>query len=315
MRKTKAFLFILLLSLNISQGQSAELKFTRTDNQFSYQWQDHNQNTQTLSFKIDKKPLFNLFRKFKAYRPALAQNYLYKQLQAKVPNYQSRYAQIQVKKQGLGVELTVKAQDKAELIKLNAQMLELRTEILNQYLDKHYYMEFTNRFAQAFIKPDHIRIAQESLPLFDDIVAQAQENLKNMSGRDIINYYLSWVQSIPYSTLEDRSQSQGLGFSPPNKLLLENQGDCDSKSTLFISLMRAFFSHLNIVMVYLPNHALVGLQLGHISQDEYISLDGIDYVLAEPTGPGLFKVGEISEQSKQDIMAGRFTVEELPTSH
>jgi len=314
LQKRVKSIFLLLTWLTIIPLQATELYFNHSGNQFNYQWQDHNNQPQNLSFSVNKKHLHQLFRTFKTYRPALANHYLYMKLQAELPQYQSRYTQIKLNKLGEQVQIKIKTRDTTEFHEIHQKISQLRLDILNQYLANHYYTEFTDRFAQAYVKPDHIRIAQQALPLFDDIVAQAQDNLRNMSSRDIINYYLSWIQSIPYSTLDNRVTSHGAGFSPPNRLLMENQGDCDSKSTLFISLMRALFARLNLVMVYLPNHALVGLQLGHSQQDEYISLDGIDYVLAEPTGPGLFKLGEIAEDSKRDIRAGRFSIEELPVN-
>lgn len=302
----------LLLSLVSLQLTAKQIQFAREKNQFSYQWLDHNNIQQSLNFSAPKPELFNLLGNFKAFKPALAQQYLYIQLQRQLPDLNSRHAQLRVYRQGQDVAIEIKSTNQADQAKLMQKLNQLKVDLLKAYLQKHYYMEFTNTFATTMIKPDHIRIAQTAQPLFSELNTQAKAQLKKMGIKALINFYLGWLQSIPYSTLEDRATSQGAGFNPPNRLLLENQGDCDSKSTLFISLMRSFFARLEMIMIYLPEHALVGLKMAHQAQDEFIHVDGANYLLAEPTGPALMKLGQISASSKRHIQANRFTIEAMP---
>ncbi|WAJ70007.1 hypothetical protein [Catenovulum adriaticum] len=312
MNKIKLIIFAILISITSQLVSAKQIQFSRQQNQFNYQWLDHNKTQQSLSFSVKKPALFNLLGNFKAYRPALAQQYLFIQLQRQLPDLNSRHAQLRLYRQGKDVAIKIKSTSPAHQAQIMENLNQLKASLLKAYLQKHYYMEFTNSSATTMIKPDHIRIAQTAQPLFTELNKKAEVQLKKMNIKQFINFYLGWLQSIPYSTLEDRVTSQGAGFNPPNRLLLENQGDCDSKSTLFISLMRNFFARLEMVMVYLPNHALVGLKMPYQAKDEFINIDGINYVLAEPTGPALMKLGQISDSSKRHIQANRFTVETMP---
>jgi hypothetical protein len=121
------------------------------------------------------------------------------------------------------------------------------------------------------------------------------------------------VQSIPYSTLESRITSAGAGFNPPLKLLWENQGDCDSKVTLTAALLRSLMPRINIALIFIDNHALMGVNIAaEIGSEEMtIEHNGITYLLAEPTGPALLALGTISEDSQQAILQGQYTIETM----
>ena len=62
------------------------------------------------------------------------------------------------------------------------------------------------------------------------IVEYLRPWLAGLSQRQAINRLLIWVQSIPYDTLHDRAND--LGFLAPINVLMQNRGDCDSKSVL-----------------------------------------------------------------------------------
>lgn len=53
-----------------------------------------------------------------------------------------------------------------------------------------------------------------------------------------VNLVLSWVQSIPYNKLEERLNSNGAGYLPPLSVVVNNQGDCDSKAVLMTNPVR-----------------------------------------------------------------------------
>ncbi|WP_185976564.1 hypothetical protein [Catenovulum sediminis] len=76
--------------------------------------------------------------------------------------------------------------------------------------------------------------------------------------------------------------------------------------------MRSLVSNLGIVIIYLPNHALVGLQIPYSKADEYVEINGNYYVLAEPTGPALLPLSKIADESKRLIDGNNFTAEMMP---
>ncbi|MGY0650058.1 MAG: hypothetical protein ACW7DU_18220, partial [Paraglaciecola chathamensis] len=93
-----------------------------------------------------------------------------------------------------------------------------------------------------------------------------------------LNLLLGWLQSIPYDDLESRVSSNGAGFSPPFTLLSNNQGDCDSKSVLMASVIRALFPDIELVMLYLPNHALLGIAMSPQKDEASMLINGEEYL-------------------------------------
>lgn len=66
---------------------------------------------------------------------------------------------------------------------------------------------------------------------------------------------------------------------------------------------------MKVAIIYLPNHALLGVQLAYGGKDKTLRMDGNTYLLAEPTGPALMPAGEVSEQSLAAIEGGMYSYE------
>ena len=90
---------------------------------------------------------------------------------------------------------------------------------------------------------------------------------------------------------------------------MQNLGDCDSKAVLASSMVRAFLPSTKMIMVFLPNHALLGIALTPIEDDKTIEHEGNTYVLYDPTGPALIPFGQVSEDTERYIVTGRYQVE------
>ena len=160
-------------------------------------------------------------------------------------------------------------------------------------------------------KPDHLRFAKESAEPLKPVLDEIRKKMPRANARGVAVFLLSWLQTIPYDTMESRAESNGAGFVPPLRLIANNKGDCDSKVTLMASIMKAMFPRLKIALIYIPGHALIGMNVSHLTEDEKLEIDGLDYTLAEPVGPGLLPFAQISEQSKRYISSGYYQVELL----
>jgi hypothetical protein len=82
------------------------------------------------------------------------------------------------------------------------------------------------------------------------------------------------------------------------------------------ALLRAYNPRVDVQMVYLPEHALLGvdmLTLNLRGNENEISLnyDGTSYVLLEPTGPAQFSVGEVANTTKLSIRNRQFDLGSL----
>ena len=166
------------------------------------------------------------------------------------------------------------------------------------------------KYNQKGIKPDHARdILETTEALIPASQAFYEKLVGNEDARAYLNILLGWVQSIPYDPLNDRLSSNGAGFAPPMGLLLQNKGDCDSKAVLTSALVRAFLPDTSMIMVFLPNHALLGVAIKPQAHEETLSVDDETYVLYEPTGPALIPFGKVSETTKRQLLTGRYTTE------
>ena len=126
-------------------------------------------------------------------------------------------------------------------------------------------------------------------------------NTNKNTTRGKIDFYLNFVQSIPYDKLENRNIKSYAGFLPPLALLDSNKGDCDSKSILFLKLMRQLIKHTQSALILTPNHAFVGVAVLPKPNDATYKINGTTYVLAEVAGPAVLELGKIAPDSQDAI--------------
>jgi hypothetical protein len=127
-------------------------------------------------------------------------------------------------------------------------------------------------------------------------------NIRQISGK--IN---EWIQQIPYQDLSDRQASAGSGYSPPLKLLVENAGDCDSKAVLFAAVLQNIFPKISIGVLYFPDHAVVAAQVPPLESELTVTLQGITYLVIDPTGPAPTKLGSLAQKYQTYLNNRQFT--------
>ena len=192
-------------------------------------------------------------------------------------------------------------------------MTDKQQQAFDLYLLQNHFSMYVNHLGQSGVIPDHLSYISENRDIVLP-VAQAlyEQLLEGSDSRDYLNLLLTWVQSIPYNTLEDRLVSNGAGFSRPLEVLINNLGDCDSKATLTSSLLRSLLPNLSMVIVYLPDHAMLAVNLGQRPEELNIMVGGTPHVLLDPTGPAQLKLGNVSANTAQAIADGRYSVRIIP---
>lgn len=270
--------------------------------QFNYQFQV-NAEPQQLSFSLDNQSLNNHFRQFRALKPALLQQYLWRDARA----YVAQYPDARLQRLPGSDSLRYRLQAPAELsAKLETELSQLLQTQQQRYLQQHYYYAITLPLGEQVIIPDHQRLMQDSLSALLPVANALHQKLMNLPSRQSVGYIGQWLQQIPYQDLSDRAESAGSSFSPPLKLLQENRGDCDSKAVLLAALVRMLLPDVKLAMIYLPQHAMLALQLPVQSSDDAVTIEGRDYLLLDPTGPALLPPGEISPQYRIYTQNGQF---------
>ncbi|MCF2948624.1 hypothetical protein L0668_10945 [Paraglaciecola aquimarina] len=278
---------------------------------FNYKWEDHQKQPQSLNFSL---PLEQINKKHhKRFVPDLADQYVYIELHKAARTINPKEASVKIRRKAKDIEIQVTSRSQNLLDKWQRSMQQSRENAFNQYLKDNYLSHFRTHLGQKVIKPDHLRyIAESKTPLMPIAQALYQKVPESSETRVYVNLLLSWVQSIPYSALEDRVTSNGAGYLPPPLVVASNQGDCDSKSALMASLIRSLLPDAKMIMLYLPNHALLGVSLPFRTTERTLNIEGIDYLLMEPTGPANTKLGEIALSSNNAINGNMHSYEVVP---
>ncbi|GAB3031242.1 hypothetical protein [Bowmanella dokdonensis] len=306
---------ICLLPIIACHAQQLAFEKTETDTaiQLFYRWEDLQNQTHELGFSLDRQLINSQFQKLKSYQPHIAQRYMMIAMQKAAREVDPREVRVSVRKVGQEVQYQIKAQSPELLEQWTRRLARVEDEAFRDYLAINYYAPYENYLGEEGVKVDHLRYAQEStLTLLPAANALYDKLMDNSQPRAYVNIMLGWLQSIPYDTLENRMVSRGTGFSAPAAVLIGNRGDCDSKTTLAVALLRSMLPNMGMVIIYLPGHALLGVQMSHRSQDALVRIEGLDYVLTEPTGPALLPVGEIAATSQAAIDGNMFTFEKIP---
>jgi len=306
------FSSLLLLSLSVNAEQVLFSKKERdNDYKFDYRWLDQQGDAQNLSFILDKHAIFDRFRNFKSFKADMAKVSVNNALQKKLRTERIKGVIIDFSKNSSDGEIKIRGRDNQAVNAAYTRVYQLKQSLTADYLADNFYQQFTTHDQINAVKPDHARFANISSADLKSIKPSILEKFSIKNIRKVTNYVLGFVQSIPYSTLESRLTASGAGFNPPLKLLWENQGDCDSKVTLTASILRTLMPRIKMVLVFIDNHALIGIEIPAKSDDLTITLNGASYVLAEPTGPGLFNLGEIAIESELAIGNGHYVAEQF----
>ncbi|MBE0365369.1 hypothetical protein PULV_a2151 [Pseudoalteromonas ulvae UL12] len=297
----------LLILLLLTLFSSDLICFEKTEHdlgdviEYRYTWRDMDDQRQTLAFKLEKELINNTYRRFKRYDQDEALNFVYQQLLSQVSQYNPRNVRVKFKRHHKKLIYSIKSKNDDTREKVLTELTEIEHSAQQAFLEKHHYVLFQSPWHGPSIKVDHLRFAQEGLAHVAPIAAAIEAQMTLRKPRDVINFVLNWVQSIPYSPLEDRKSSNGAGFNPPLRLLTQNIGDCDSKMILAATILKNIYPRLSIVLLYLPEHALLGFQLPIVSTDNYVDIEGLNYLLAEPVGPALLPLSEVSQSSRSFV--------------
>lgn len=305
-----AGLLLLVLCLPLCQAAPLRLTLQQQEDklQFSYRFAVNGQ-PQQLSFSLDNTVLSEHLRQFKAFKPALLQQYLWRDIQRHV----AKHPGIKVKRMPRQDRLEYRLQgNDANLIQqLKAELTTLQAEQTAAYLQREYYTQIRLSNGQLAIVPDHPRLMKDSLSALLPVATALHAKLVQLDVRQAIGYISAWLQQIPYQDLSDRLQSSGASFSPPLHLLRANRADCDSKAVLLAALIRMLLPDIKQAIIYLPGHAVLAVQISAANGDSTITINGSTYTLIDPTGPALLAVGQISAEYKIFTQPGSFTYQLL----
>lgn len=206
--------------------------------------------------------------------------------------------QIKAVQRGKKVAISGRARSRKAMKKAKSDLKVVQRRAERRYLKANGFTKLKGR-----IIPNHAQYAQRYAERVEPLaVALGSAELKR---RAFAKRALSFVQSIPY---EQGRNGRDKGFRLPLSVLARNKGDCDSKATLYLALMKAAHPSLDSVFVYIKGHAFVGLGLRPAAKDVTFEAAGRTWVLVEPVGPALSPIGQGARRSERKARRGAIEV-------
>ncbi len=212
-----------------------------------------------------------------------------------------------------GVELKVKL-DKAGNLQLSGtgpakrlkaaakEVKQVQQDALKAYMREHGFTKLKGKIMPVHAKHAY-RYADAVRPLAEALGAG------ELKQRAFAARALAFVQNIPYE--EGQKGGDDKGFRLPLSVLATNMGDCDSKATLYLAILKAAHPSLDTTMVYIPGHAFVGLGLKPRDGDVTFQARGKTWVMAEPVGPALAPLGDGDKRSKARAKKGKLKTRQV----
>jgi len=275
--------------------------------QLSYRYQGYDGQPQAVTFMVNGRALQEGAAQFQPFDRDALQNYTVEYLQ----HYAGQMRGVQVSVDRMGDTVGFNAIGSSdEQVQSAIEIMKKRSEEAeDNFLYPRYLVKDTTG---KYIMPDHIRVASDYVRLMRPIARALLNQAPDKSPRGAVNAVLNFVQSIPYDTLQNRSTSNGSGFATPYGMIQMNKGDCDTKSVAVLSMLRALYPNMPVAMIYTSEHAFVGIDVPAASGDRILTIERKVYVLAEPAGPGLLPLGNVSNRSSEDLDRGYFSYVVMP---
>ncbi len=307
-----------LITLSISfsaQLHAKQLSYKKfnagSDTTFSYQWR--NKDTEyKLKFDLNNGELANMPNSPANYNEKLLQDFIYSEVMRIASEVDPTRADVDITRNHDGISFSVRSRQNNYAQQVLKKLKQTHKDAQQRYWERSFIASYTSPTGQLGIRHDHARYSDLSrkalLPIVDAIKAM---QINNRDTREFIGILLSWVQSIPYSRLENRLYSNGAGFVSPRDLLVYNQGDCDSKATLMAAILKAYSDYIDVKMVYLPDHALLALAMPAKPKETTVVHNGTQYVLLEPTGPAQYTIGEVADSTNLALLNRQYDLTQL----
>ena len=118
-----------------------------------------------------------------------------------------------------------------------------------------------------------------------------RESAKGYNERQYIGLYLAFFQEIRYVLPPDKVGNQWTGgLWVPTEVVVNNHGDCDSKSLGFAAMCSNL--GLQVAVIRVPGHVLTGVESRPWPDEKFVRIGNRYFVLCEPAGPGKLKPGD-----------------------
>lgn len=186
--------------------------------------------------------------------------------------------------------------DAGEYVRAKQEVDQLVQDLKKRYPSIREQLEKPLYRARGFILRgrdltiDHVGLAIRAEPGLRGCFDALYRISANYSERQRIGLYLAFLQEIRYVLPPDQENGREImGLWTPTEVLVNNHGDCDSKSVAYASFCKSL--GVSCVFLDLPKHVLVGVEGRPGPGQKHVRLGNRYYILCEPAGPGKLHPG------------------------
>ena len=302
MRRDRAVLAALVLWCGSTEAQQLDFgRVSRTgDERLTYRWRDLDRREHATAFTLTKQAIQESEASFAEFSVDAMWRTLERELSDEVAKF-GQGAKIEFRRTSDGLAWSISTRDDRQADALTQRLTDRLARAEKVYLSQH----LRRRVDQHRIMVDFAGATQALQgPL--RAVARSLGDTPNIDDNDRarVGLALAFFQEIPYATLEDKKRRGG-DFLPAPALLAQNRGDCDSKAVALAAVLRTYAPSRRLVMVTMPGHALLGVDLAAQPGETTIRSQGRQYVALEAAGPAMLPIGNVGARTGKFLGEGR----------
>jgi hypothetical protein len=300
-------LVLVALSLLVAGGAHAQqLDFKRVsrsgDELLSYRWRDADKREYSTAFTLTKEAIGEAETSFREFSLSAMWRYLEIDLRDEVEKF-GKGTRLNLSRTRDGLNWTIQAPDQQTadlaLKKTKARLAQDEKTYLAQHLRR--------RVDDRRIMVDYAA-ATSALQGPMREVARSLGSTPGIANNDRarVALALAFLQEVPYATLEDKERRGG-DFLPAPAMLAQNRGDCDSKAVALAAILKTYAPWRKMVMVTMPEHAILAVDLPGEQGDWTVRAQGRQYVALEVAGPAMAPLGQVGSHTAKYLKEGRET--------
>lgn len=284
------------LVLVCSDVHAQQLDFRRVsrtgDEMLTYRWRDHERRELTTAFTLTRQAIREAEDSFRDFSMEAMWRFLEQELRDEVARF-GNGGRIDLQRTGDSLNWRIGAQDQRSTDELTRRVQDRLNRSQQAYLARH----LRRRVGERRIMID-FAAATAALQGPLRAVARALGQAAGVADSDEarVDLALAFFQQIPYATLDD-GKRRGGDFLPGPALLAQNRGDCDSKAVALAAVLRTYASWRKLVMVTMPGHAVLGVELPAKVGQITLRAQGRQYVVLEAAGPAMLAMGKVGAES------------------
>jgi hypothetical protein len=303
MRLLPALALLLVLGGTASAQQIDFKRQSRSgDEQLAYRWRGADRRDYATAFTLTKEAIRQSEAAFRDFSLEAMWRVLEADLRDEAAKF-GRGTQLVVTRTRSGLDWNVRGPDPRDSEQLLRRLRERLNRSKKEYLGRYLRHPIDDRRIMVDF-PAATQALQEPMKA----VARALGATPGIADNDRarVALALGFFQEVPYAVLED-SERQGGDFLTAPALLAQNRGDCDSKAVALAAVLRSYAPTRKLVMVTMPEHAILAVDLPAEPGDQTIRSQGRQYVALEAAGPAMVPIGRVAPVTAKYLREGRET--------